>query len=136
MRVRTGQPLRADRVCEPRGLAGRPPNPAYDPDHAPGTYSPQFVYQYEVGGVTHFNIMAPVRKEGEGEGEDWARNIAKRYPKGGKVAVSYFPADPDVATLETGNDSEALYLPGIGLVMVLFSLAVFIFIVPSIAKFP
>jgi hypothetical protein len=72
----------------------------------------------------------------EGQGEDWAVKLTRRYPVGTKVSVAYFPADPDVATLETGNDSEALYLPGAGLVVLLFGLAVFVFIVPSIAKFP
>ncbi len=99
------------------------------------TYSPQFVYQYEVDGVKHFNNMRRFGRV-EGQGEDWARDIARRYPKGSKVRIAYFPADPDVATLETGNDSEALYLPGAGLACFLFSLAVFIFIVPSVAKGP
>ena len=46
------------------------------------------------------------------------------------------PQDPDVAVLEPGNSTEALWLPGIGLVSLLFSIAAFIWIVPAIAKNP
>ena len=46
----------------------------------------------------------------------------------------YFPADPDVAVLEPGNNSEGLWLPGIGLVALLFGLATLIWIVPAVAK--
>jgi hypothetical protein len=36
--------------------------------------------------------------------------------------------------LEPGNDSEALWLPGVGLVAFLLGLAAFIWIVPGMAK--
>ncbi len=48
--------------------------------------------------------------------------------------MSYFPTDPDVAVIEPGNTSAALVLPGIGAVLLLFSLAIFIWIVPAIVR--
>jgi hypothetical protein len=99
------------------------------------TYSPQFVYQYEVNGTKHYSN---VRRFGriEGAGAEWADAISSRYRVGAKIKVAYYPADPDVAVLEPGNSSEALWLPGIGLAALLFSLVVFIWIVPAIAKTP
>ena len=105
-----------------------------DSDHRRSTtFSPQFVYTYEVGGVKHFNNR---RRFGqiEGSGEDWAEDIATRYRPGKAVRVYYFQADPDVAVLEPGNNSEGLWLPGIGLVALLFGLATLIWIVPAVAK--
>jgi len=97
------------------------------------TFSPQFVYTYELDGVKHFNNR---RRFGriEGSGEDWAEDIAARYQAGKGVRVYYFPADPDVAVLEPGNNSEGLWLPGVGLVALLFGLAALIWIVPAVAK--
>jgi hypothetical protein len=105
-----------------------------DSDHRSSTtFSPQFVYTYEVDGVKHFNNR---RRFGqvEGSGEDWAEDIAMRYRAGKAVRVYYFQADPDVAVLEPGNNSEGLWLPGIGLVALLFGLATLIWIVPAVAK--
>ena len=97
------------------------------------TFSPQFVYTYEVDGVKHFNNR---RRFGQiqGSGEDWAADIAARYKVGRAVRVYYFRADPDVAVLEPGNNSEGLWLPGIGVVALLFGLATLIWIVPAVAK--
>jgi Protein of unknown function (DUF3592) len=97
------------------------------------TFSPRFVYRYEVDGVPHFNNL---RKFGrvEGEGADWAAQIAARYPVGTKVPVAYFSTDPDVAVLEPGNDSEALFLPGVGLVALLLGLGAFVVIVPGVGR--
>jgi hypothetical protein len=105
-----------------------------DSDHRRSTtFSPQFVYTYELEGVKHFNNR---RRFGriEGAGEDWAEDIATRYKVGKGVRVYYFPADPDVAVLEPGNNSEGLWLPGIGLVALLFGLATLIWIVPAVAN--
>jgi hypothetical protein len=105
-----------------------------DSDDRPSTtFSPQFVYTYEVDGVKHFNNR---RRFGqiEGSGEDWAEDIAVRYRAGKAVRVYYFQADPDVAVLEPGNNSEGLWLPGIGLVALLFGLATLIWIVPAVAN--
>jgi hypothetical protein len=96
-------------------------------------FSPQFVYTYELDGVKHFNNR---RRFGriEGADEDWAEDIAARYKVGKGVRVYYFPADPDVAVLEPGNNSEGLWLPGVGVVALLFGLAALIWIVPAVAK--
>jgi hypothetical protein len=96
-------------------------------------FSPQFVYTYEVDGVKHFNNR---RRFGqiEGSGEGWAEDIAARYQAGRGVRVYYFQADPDVAVLEPGYNSEGLWLPGVGLVALLFGLATLIWIVPAVAK--
>jgi hypothetical protein len=97
------------------------------------TFSPQFVYTYEVEGVKHFNNR---RRFGqiEGSGEDWAEDIAAHYQAGKGIRVFYYPADPDVAVLEPGNNSDGLWLPGVGLVALLFGLATLIWIVPAVAK--
>jgi Protein of unknown function (DUF3592) len=101
-------------------------------DRRSTTFSPQFVYTYEVDGVKHFNNR---RRFGqvEGSGEDWAEDIAMRYRAGKAVRVYYFQADPDVEVLEPGNNSEGLWLPGIGLVALLFGLATLIWVVPAVA---
>lgn len=97
------------------------------------TFSPQFVYTYEIDGVKHFNNR---RRFGRIEGSDdaWAADIAAHYKVGKVVQVHYFKADPDVAVLEPGNNSEGLWLPGVGLVALLFGLATLIWIVPAVAK--
>ena len=102
-------------------------------DRRSTTFSPQFVYTYEVDGVKHFNNR---RRFGqvEGSGEDWAEDIAMRYRAGKAVRVYYFQADPDVAVLEPGNNSEGLWLPGVGLVALLFGLATLIWVVPAVAN--
>jgi hypothetical protein len=105
-----------------------------DSNNRPGTtFSPQFVYTYEVDGVQHFNNR---RRFGRIEGSDdaWAEDIAAHYKVGKEVRVHYLPADPDVAVLEPGNNSEGLWLPGVGLVALLFGSAALIWIVPAVAK--
>ena len=97
------------------------------------TFSPSFVYRFEVDGAPHFNNLRRFGRV-EGQGEDWARDIAARYPVGTHLQVAYLPTDPDIAVLEPGNDSEALWLPGVGLVALLFGLAAIIFIVPRVAR--
>ena len=97
------------------------------------TFSPSFVYRYDVEGVRHFNNLRRFGRV-EGEGADWAADLAARYPVGTKVPVAYFPTDPDIAVLEPGNDSEALWLPGVALVAFLLGVASFIWIVPGVAR--
>jgi hypothetical protein len=58
-----------------------------------------------------------------------------RYKTGQHVKVSYLPADPDISVLEPGNTGVAFVIPGIGIVLILFSLAVFYWIVPGVSKF-
>ncbi|HTB10465.1 MAG TPA: DUF3592 domain-containing protein [Bryobacteraceae bacterium] len=85
----------------------------------------RLVYQYEVAGTKHFNNLRRFAEVEDG---------SVRYPKNAVVKVSYFPTDPDIAVLEPGNTADALWLPGIGIVLILFSLAIFIWMVPKLAK--
>lgn len=98
----------------------------------PTSYA-RFVYQYEVNGIKHFNNVRRFAQV-EGGSTDEAGQVASRYRKGASVKVSYFPTDPDVAVLEPGNTSASLWIPGIGVVLLLFSLATFIWVVPAVAK--
>jgi len=79
-------------------------------------------------------VCALAIAEVAGGNQDEAEKIGNRYRKGAAVQVSYHPADPDVSVLEPGNTTAALWLPGIGVVLILFSLAVFIWMVPALAK--
>ena len=91
------------------------------------------MYQYEVAGTTHYNNVRRFAQV-EGGGREEADRVGARYRKGAKVKVSYFPTDPDVAVLEPGNTGAALWLPGIGVALLLFSGAIFLWIVPALAK--
>ena len=46
--------------------------------------------------------------------------------------MAYFPLDPDLATLETGNFREGIVLPAAGAAFLLFGLAVFIWGIPAL----
>jgi hypothetical protein len=105
---------------------------ATDDTSDPTSYA-RFVYQYEVAGTKHFNNVRRFAQV-EGGSREEAERVAARYRKGAGVTVSYFPTDPDVAVLEPGNTSASLWVPGIGVVLLLFSLAIFIWVVPSVAK--
>ena len=99
------------------------------------SYGANLVFQYEVGGTVHF---ANTRRFGhlDAAGKDWADEIARRYPKGAQVKVAYCPSDPDLAVLEPGIDSEAYWLPGAGLAVLLFGLAVLVWGAPALASIP
>ena len=85
------------------------------------TYSSPLVAEYEVSARKHYT---KTRRFGQlaGSGEEWAREIAARYPTGAKVQVAYSPADPDLSVLEPGITSEAYWLPGAGAAFFLFGL--------------
>jgi len=104
---------------------GDAPNDSSDAAHLV-----RFVYQYEVAGAKHFNN---VRRFAEVEGGSEVEQVASRYRQGAGVKVSYFPADPDVSVLEPGNTTASLWLPGIGVVLILFSIAVFLWVAPAVA---
>ena len=78
-------------------------------------------YQYEVGGQKHFSNVRCFGQFGAST-EEWAKEIAERYPSGADVPVSYCPTDPDLAALEPGIGRETYYLPGGGAAFVLFGL--------------
>jgi len=97
------------------------------------TYATRLVYKSAAGGMTrHGNV----RRFGQlsGADEEWAAEIAESYPKGRKVRVAYNPADADLSVLEPGIYSDAYWIPGIGLAVLLFALAVALIIAPSIGR--
>jgi hypothetical protein len=85
------------------------------------TFNSPIIVEYEVGGRKHYTND---RRFGQlaGSGEEWAKQIAERYPIGAKAPVAYSPADPDLAVLEPGISSEAYWLPGAGAAFILFGL--------------
>lgn len=99
------------------------------------TYSTRLVYRYEAGG---FKRHGNVWRFGQlsGASQEWAESIASKYPKGEKVKVAYDPSDPDLCVLEPGIDTDAYWIPGIGLVALLFGLAAIISLGPVIDKDP
>jgi hypothetical protein len=103
-------------------------------DSTDSAWYARFVYQYRVAGLDHFNNLRRFAQIEGGGGPEEVNRIAARYRKGATVKVSYFPTDPDVAVLEPGNTSAALWMPGIGVVLILFSAAVFIWMVPAMAR--
>ena len=90
------------------------------------SFGPRLIYQYDVGGRTYYSNQ---RRWGQlfGADEDWAAEIAERYPPGAAMPVAYSPENPQLAVLEPGMASEAYWLPGAGLASCLFGLAVMIF---------
>ena len=96
-------------------------------------YQADLIYEYEVNGHKHYNNQ---RRFGElaGGGSERAETIAERYPSGAKVQVAYFPTDPDLAVLETGNFREGIALPAIGAAFLLFGVAVFIWGIPTLTR--
>ncbi len=90
------------------------------------SYGAHLVYRYPVGGRTYYSN---VRRFGQlsGAGADWADAIAAKYPARSRFPVFYFTVDPQLAVLEPGLSSEALWLPGAGLASMLFGLAVIVF---------
>lgn len=96
-------------------------------------YQADLIYEYEVNGQKHFNNQ---RRFGElaGAGAERAAAIAERYPTGAKVTVAYFPLDPDLAVLETGNFREGIALPAVGAAFLLFGLAIFIWGIPTLTR--
>ncbi len=93
-------------------------------DSTDAAYRARLIYKYDVKGTTHFNNLRSFAEVESGQ----------HYKTGDHVKVSYFPSDPDVAVIEPGNSNASLILPGIGIVMVLMSLAVFYWVVPGVGK--
>ena len=95
------------------------------------TDSVGFVYRYEVNGTTHYNNLRRFGADAGPDGAEAARTAA-RYPVGAKVKVAYNPIDPDLASVETGFDEEALALPGFGAGGFLFGLLVLTVMAPMV----
>lgn len=97
------------------------------------TYSTHLVFTYEVDGKKRYSNL---RRFGllAGGSQEEADAAQARYPQGTPVTVSYSPDNPNLGVLEPGIDNEAWYLPGIGVVLLLFATAVYVFIVPAVAQ--
>jgi hypothetical protein len=97
------------------------------------TYSDHLVFVYEVDGkkrysnTRRFGLMA-------GGAQDEAETMKARYPQGKAVTVSYSPDNPNLGVLEPGIDSEAYIVPGIGVAVLLFVLAICVFMIPSMLR--
>jgi hypothetical protein len=98
------------------------------------TYGARIIFQYEVGGQTHYSNT---RRFGQLAGSDaeWASRIAALYPVGREVTVSYRPDAPDIAAIEPGIANEAWWVPGTGAAFFLFGLAALVFGVPALTRF-
>jgi len=109
---------------------------------APGTthsehteiYSTNVVYEYEVNGEKYF---AKVRKFGV-LNSDLAeeQGAADRYRVGSKVTVAYSPVNPNVAVLEPGAEGATYAMAGVGAACVFFATVIFVWIIPSMMRFP
>lgn len=115
----------------------RTPAPAEDSGAAaPGVfYSARFLYRYEVDGKPYFGnnprFGLPPSDSVSPTGE-----LAGRFPPGAKIKVTYSPEDPEISVLEPGIYPDIWWLPGAGLVFLLFGLLVILVIVPRIDKHP
>ena len=87
--------------------------------------STDLVYRYEVDGKQHYFNVRRFGQLAAASG-NWAADIAKRYPLGQSVSVRYDPANPNLAVLEPGFDTECYWAPGAGAAFFLFGVAVFI----------
>jgi hypothetical protein len=87
--------------------------------------SADLVYRYDVGGKQHYSNVRRFGQLAAASG-NWAGDIAKRYPLGQSVSVRYDPANPNLAVLEPGFDTECYWAPGAGAAFFLFGVAVFI----------
>lgn len=86
------------------------------------SYSPSIEFKYQVNGVSHTTSARHFgQTEGSGDSSD-AELLHLRYPQNAKVPIFYDPADPSLAVVEPGFQSELLWLPGAGLFFILPSL--------------
>ena len=99
------------------------------------SYSTRLVYRYDAGGFARYGNLWRFGQLSAAS-QEWAQAIAERYPKGRQVSVAYSPGDPDVSVLEPGVDTDALWIPGIGLVALIFGLAAAVIIAPAIDGTP
>jgi hypothetical protein len=91
------------------------------------------VFRYEAGGETRFSN---IRRFGSlaASSQDWADEVAERYPMGKAVTVFVNPSDADQGVLEPGISQEAFYLPGAGLAFILFGLLVWFVGIPALTQ--
>ena len=97
------------------------------------TYTDYLVFTYEVDGKKRYSNVRRFGQVGGGTEAD-AEALKARYPANSAVTVSYSPDNPDLSVLETGVGSEAYWMPGIGAGILLFVLAICVWVIPSVAR--
>ena len=97
------------------------------------THTDNLVFTYEVDGKKRFSNLRMFGQVGGGSEAD-AEKVKARYPAGMVVTVSYSPDNPDLGVLEPGVPADAWWLPGVGGVILLFVLAICIWVIPSVAR--
>lgn len=76
-------------------------------------YAPVVLYRYVVGGRTLDGTALRLSPTSMGNA-DKAKAISDRYAAGASVDVSYDPADPSRAYLESGTSGGAIFLTAFG----------------------
>jgi hypothetical protein len=99
------------------------------------TYSTRIVYKYTAAGAVRYGNTVRFGQL-SGSSQQWASEIARRYPRGRQSPVACRPGDEDTSVLEPGLSSDAWWIPGIGLVCLLFAAAVAIILVPAAGEDP
>jgi hypothetical protein len=97
------------------------------------TYTDYLVFTYTVDGKKRFSNVRQFGLLGGGSQAD-ADALKARYPANMAVTVSYSPDNPDLGVLETGVRSDAYWMPGIGVGVLLFVLAICVWVIPSFAR--
>jgi len=97
------------------------------------TYTDYLVFTYTVDGKKRFSNVRQFGQVGGGSLAD-AEALKARYPADSAVTVSYSPDNPDLGVLEPGISPEAYWMPGIGAGILLFVLAICIWVIPSFAR--
>jgi hypothetical protein len=99
-----------------------------DEERPPQTlYRPVVRYTYNVGGHA-FTSETLGPEDLEVSSERHAREHAARYPRGAQVTVYYDPDDPDRAYLEPGVRAGSWIMPGVGVVFLIVTGALYAFV--------
>jgi hypothetical protein len=121
-------------ICAPQ----KPPGAAIPDDEdqtVPGSASRStgLVYQYEVMGMKHFGRL---RRFGDmaTSGGELSIDIARLYPVGTSGRVAYSSADPDIAVLDPGVFSDAYWIPGLGGVLLLLGVGIYLFAISALRQ--
>ena len=96
------------------------------------TYHAKIRYSYSVDGQSHESKRVAFGDYGSSNSSH-ARGIVAKYPMGTSVKVFHDPDSPGNSVLEPGMKTQALILPGIGVVFTIVGLAMVIFL-PKAAR--
>lgn len=79
------------------------------------TYQAEVLFRYTAGGAPRLSHNVAYGNYGSSD-PSHAQDIVNKYPPGSQVAVHYSSTDPSEAVVEPGVHSQALFLPGFGLI--------------------